>query len=70
MWLFFPKVIVTQDGYKRSPLTWTRGLYEAGWAQGKISYYNLKFGKYKVDLKSDSDYIGHEEIDGVELILV
>jgi hypothetical protein len=47
-----------------------KGLYEDGWALGKISYYNLKFGMFKVDFESDSDFIGLEDIDGIELILL
>ena len=47
-----------------------KGLYEDGWAIGKISYYNLKLGRFKVDFENDSDFIGLEDLDGIELILL
>ena len=47
-----------------------KGLYFDCWSVGTISYYNLKLGKYRVDYETDSDYVGHGDIDGVELILM
>ena len=36
---------------------------------GSISYYNKELERYKVDYKEDSDYIGPDEIDRVEIML-
>ena len=47
-----------------------RGLYEDGWAVGRISYYNLKLGMFKVDYENDSDFIGLKEMDGIEINLL
>ena len=44
--------------------------YEDGWETGSISYYNKELERYKVDYKEDSDYIGPDEIDGVEIMLL
>ena len=46
------------------------GTYEDGWATGSISYYNKELERYKVDYKEDSDYIGPDEIDRVEIMLL
>ena len=48
-----------------------KGLYENGWFTGKIQYFNEKMGRYRVLYDDNSeDYIGIEEIEGVELVLL
>ena len=48
-----------------------KGLYENGWFTGKIQYFNEKMGRYRVLYDDNSeDYIGVEEIEGVELVLL
>lgn len=47
-----------------------KALYEDGWAVGTILYYNIAFEKFKVQYENDADFIGPEEIDGVEVVLL
>ena len=47
-----------------------RGLYETGWHNGKIEYFNLKLKEFFVLFEDDtSDYLREEEIDGYQIIL-
>ncbi len=46
-------------------------LYSNGWFTGKIQYYNNSQNKYRVVFSDGTeDYIGVEEIDGVEIKLL
>ena len=48
-----------------------KGLYENDWFTGTIQYSNEKMGRYRVLYDDNSkDYIGIEEIEGVELVLL
>merc|ERR1712008_174166 len=49
-----------------------RGNYETGWHYGKIEYFNVKMGEYKVSFADglDPDYIKEDDIDGVDIILL
>ena len=48
-----------------------RALYDSGWFEGEIRYFNKKMGKYMVRFTDgDEDFVGLEEIDGVEIILL
>ena len=48
-----------------------KGLYEYGWFTGTIQYFNKKLGKCRVLYNDGSeDYIGIEEIEGVEIVLL
>ena len=45
--------------------------YNNGWFVGEIEYFNNIANKYRVSYKDDTeDYIGIEEIDGIEVILM
>ena len=47
-----------------------RALYETGWHEGEIDYYNESSCKYHVIFKDDSeDYIAEDDIDMVEVIV-
>ena len=45
-------------------------LYEDGWASGKISYFNMRFGMMKVDFGEDADFVAPHDIDGIEVVLL
>ena len=46
-------------------------MYENGWYKGEIRDFNSRIGKYKVRFSDgDEDFVGIEEIDGVEIILL
>ena len=46
-------------------------LYETGWFQGDILYYNQKLKEYKVKFSDSSiDYISSEDIDGLEVLII
>ncbi|MEO0683927.1 MAG: hypothetical protein AAFY76_02490 [Cyanobacteria bacterium J06649_11] len=48
-----------------------KALYENGWYKGEIRYFNSRIGKYKVRFSDgDEDFVGIEEIDGVEIVLL
>ena len=48
-----------------------KGLYENGWFTGTIQYFSEKMGRYRVLYDDDcEDYIGIEEIEGVEILLL
>ena len=45
-------------------------LYKNGWFTGTIEYYNTKLKEYKVNyLDNTSDFVSHDDFDGVEVIL-
>ena len=47
------------------------GLYADGWTTGVIEYFNTTMNKYHVNYSDHTeDYIGVEDIDGVEIVLV
>ena len=42
-----------------------------GWYKGEIMYFNSRIGKYKVVFTDgDEDFIGIEEIDNIEIVLL
>ena len=46
-------------------------LYSNGWFTGKIDYHNNSINKYRVVFSDGTeDYIGVEDIDGVEIMLL
>ena len=46
-------------------------MYNKGWYEGEIEYFNNNANKYWVSYKDGTeDYIGIEEIDGIEVILM
>ena len=48
-----------------------KGLYESGWFTKTIQYFSEKTGRYRVLYDDDSeDYMGIEEIEGVEIVLL
>ena len=47
-----------------------KGLYEDGWAIGKVIYYNSALDRFKVQFEKDSDLIAPFEIDGIEVQLL
>ena len=48
-----------------------KALYENGWYKVEIRYFNLRIEKYKVQFSDeDKDFVGIEEIDGVEIVLL
>lgn len=48
-----------------------KALYENGWYKGEIRYFNSRIGKYKVRFNDgDEDFVGIDEIDGVEVVLL
>lgn len=47
-----------------------RALYETGWHEGRIDYYNENLCKYHVAFEDSSeDYIGEDDIDMVDVII-
>ena len=47
-----------------------RGLYENGVFNGAIKYFNKVLNAYNVVFEDDSeDYLGEEDINGVDVIL-
>ena len=48
-----------------------KALYENGWSIGSLDYFNGEVQKYRVSYPDGSeDYIGLEDIDGVEVVLL
>jgi len=48
-----------------------KALYENDWYKGEIRYFNSRIGKYKVRFNDgDEDFVGIDEIDGVEVVLL
>ena len=48
-----------------------KALYQNGWFTGVIEYYNTNINQYRVVYSDESeDYIGIEDIDGIEIILI
>ena len=48
-----------------------KALYQNGWFTGVIEYYNTNINQYRVVYSDKSeDYIGIEDIDGIEIILI
>ena len=48
-----------------------RGLYESGWSEGEIMYYNNELGEYHIFFNDGtSDFVKAEDTDGVELVLL
>ena len=49
-----------------------RGLYQDGWQEGRIDYYNKKLKQLHLKFQdsSEDDYVNESDIDGVELMLV
>ena len=47
-----------------------KALYPNGWSTGIIEYFNTNMNKYRVNYPDKSDdYIGVEDIDGIEVVL-
>ena len=48
-----------------------KALYQNGWFTGVIEYYDTNINQYRVVYSDESeDYIGIEDIDGIEIILI
>lgn len=48
-----------------------RGLYNNGWFDGRITYYNKKLTEYVILYEDNtSDYVKLADFDGVELMFI
>ena len=48
-----------------------RGLYEEGWCEGVIDYFNTRLGQYHIHFpESGEDYVTESDIDGVGMVLI
>ena len=48
-----------------------RGLYETGWHDGKIEYFNSKLQEYFLSFEDgSSDYLKESDIDGSQVMLI
>ena len=62
---FEPQYSYRHYSYKK------KSVYENGWFLGQIEYFNKTLVKYRVTSSDDSeDYIGIDDIDGVEIMLL
>jgi len=48
-----------------------RGLYESGWHNGIIDYFNTQLNEYRVTFEDEStDFITRKDIDGIEIVII
>ena len=46
-------------------------MYENGWFEGEIAYFNSAIQKYRVVYEDETDdYIDEDDIDDIELLLI